>query len=291
MKKLIINADDFGFNRQITDGIIECHREGVLTSTTLMVNMPAADHAVEKAKHLPNLSVGIHLNLTLGRPLSPPAEIPSIVDQNGNFLNAREVFYRACLFKLNSKDVEKEFSAQIEKFLACGIEPSHCDSHHHVAACPQIFPIKIRLLQRYKIKRLRTHRGWYHRDINLRGTKALLTTLLTNVKKFPNRSYYEAQHLCCKLKGFLQPDERYGFSKLLSDKRLTYNTEGFRTLMENCPPGVIEFVVHPGHLSEDPMDRPLFRQQRFREYSTLMAPQCFDICRENGIQLINYKQF
>jgi predicted glycoside hydrolase/deacetylase ChbG (UPF0249 family) len=257
----------------------------------MIVNMPTAEYASALIPKYPNLSVGIHLNLTLGRPLTPPSQIPSLIDDHGYFHNHREMFRRAFRFKLNPYEVEKELSAQIERFMGYGVEPTHCDSHHHIADCPGVFKVKIKLLKKYNIKRLRTHRGWYHRDINLKGLKKLPDTVLINIKKFPNRTYYEIQHLHCRMKGFIQPDERYGFAKLISDKKLGYNAEGFRTLIENCPQGVVEYVVHPGLLSEDTMDEPEFREQRKTEYELLMNPECLRICENCGVQLINFIQF
>ncbi len=291
MRKLIVNADDFGFNREVTDGIIQCHRAGTVTSTTMMVNMPAAEYASALIPKYPDLSVGIHLNLTLGRPITNPSQIPSLVDDRGYFHNHIEMFRRAFRFKLNPCEIEKEFSAQIERFMKYGVKPTHCDSHHHIADCPGVVSVRIKLLKEYNIRRLRTQRGWYYRDINLKGFKKLPDTILMNIKKFPNRTYYEILHLYCRRKGFILPDERYGFGKLISDKKSDYSIEGFQALIENCPQGVIECVVHPGLLSEDAMDRPEFREQRKIEYDLLMNPECLKICKSYGVQLINFTQF
>ena len=85
LRKLIVNADDFGFNQDVTDGILECHKNGCVTSTTLMTHMPAAEYAAERSKSYPELSVGIHFSINTGRPLSAPEKIPSLVDSQGNF--------------------------------------------------------------------------------------------------------------------------------------------------------------------------------------------------------------
>ena len=87
MRKLIVNADDFGFNKEITDGIIRCHQQGCVTSTTLMANMLAADYAADRSKTHTNLSVGVHLNLTSGMPLSNPQDISSLIDSNKQLFN------------------------------------------------------------------------------------------------------------------------------------------------------------------------------------------------------------
>ena len=85
MKFLITNSDDFGMNESITDAIIDTHLNGIMTSTTLMVNMQGFDYAVQKAKENPTLGLGIHFNLTEGKPVGSPNFIPDLLDENGLF--------------------------------------------------------------------------------------------------------------------------------------------------------------------------------------------------------------
>lgn len=291
MRKLIINADDFGFNREVVDGIIECHKTGTITSATLMVNMPAAQYAVEESKKYPNLSVGIHLNLTAGKPISEPKKIPTLIGPDGNFSNHKDVYELANRFKLVSSQIEREFCAQIEKFFSFGITPSHCDSHHHVAACLQTFPIKLKLLKRYNIKRLRTQRGFYRFDkTSSQKLKTLLKMLKTNVIKLPTRTYYEFQHFYCQLKGYILPDVRYGFSKVISSSPLKSDIAGWEKLIENMPCGVVEVGMHPGLPSNDPLDEPEFREQRVAEYNLLLDPECKKICQQHNIKLISFNE-
>lgn len=79
VKKLIVNADDFGFSKAVTDAILDCHSNGIVTSTTLMSNMPFAEYAASKAKVFPMLSVGLHMTLTEGKPLSAPADVDNLI--------------------------------------------------------------------------------------------------------------------------------------------------------------------------------------------------------------------
>jgi predicted glycoside hydrolase/deacetylase ChbG (UPF0249 family) len=291
MKRLIINADDFGFNREITDGILECHELRTVLSTTLMVNMPGAEYAAGLVSKYPGLSVGIHLNLTLGRPVTPADRVPSLVDGGGFFRSQSEMFRRAFRFQLNSREVETELAAQVERFVGFGLVPTHCDSHHHVADCPQIFPIKARVLKRFGIRRIRTQRGWYRRDRAARGWGSLAGAMMMNVKRCPTRTYYEAVHLYSWLRGFSQPSERYGFSKLITDQGKAANhceLQGFETMARNCPEGISECVVHPGLLSDDPLDQPAYRDQRKAEHSLLTDPECLRICQRHGVELTNF---
>jgi predicted glycoside hydrolase/deacetylase ChbG (UPF0249 family) len=124
MIRAIINADDFGLSRGINDGIITAHQNGILTSATLMANMPGFDHAVGLAQNNPKLGVGIHLN---------------IVRKNG----------------VQPEEIEREFRAQIEKTLAAGIRISHLDSEKHAHTIPLVFGIAVKLASEYKIQRIR----------------------------------------------------------------------------------------------------------------------------------------
>lgn len=262
-----------------------------MTSTTLMVNMPAAEYAAHQAKKFPNLSVGIHLNLTMGKPLSDPKELAALIGPDNDFKNFTEMLKLGNRFKLPVGQIEKELSAQIERFLSWGIVPSHCDSHHHITVCSQIFPIKLRLLKKYNIKRLRTNRGFYRLDKTGPDRLKLLPRMLSaNAAKLPNRIYYELQHTYCKLKGYVLPDVRYGFSKVISSSPLKFDIAGWQKLIENMPSGIVELATHPGLPNDDPMDRPAFREQRVAEYNLLINPECKRICQEHGIELISFNE-
>lgn len=143
MIKLIVNADDFGYSKGINYGIIESHKNGIVNSTTMMMNMPGVTHAVNLAKENPNLKVGIHLVLTCGKPLL--LDVPSLVDQNGNFKKNRNDS------NISLEDLEREWTAQVEKFLETGLTLTHFDSHHHVHAVPKFLPVVQKLSKKYNV--------------------------------------------------------------------------------------------------------------------------------------------
>lgn len=143
MITLIVNADDFGLSRGVNNGIIDSHLYGIVTSTTMMMNQPGTDHAVALAKKHPSLNVGIHLVLTSGRPLLD--DVPSLANEDGNFYSLREI----STHEFDLVELEREWSAQIEKFLDSGLQPTHFDSHHHVHTHEKFLPIVQRLSQKY----------------------------------------------------------------------------------------------------------------------------------------------
>jgi predicted glycoside hydrolase/deacetylase ChbG (UPF0249 family) len=128
MINVIINADDFGMSEAFNYGVIKGYRDGVVSSTTLMVNMDAAEHAVSLAKSFPDLFIGQHTNLVLGKPCSNPKDIPSLVDENGYFWSSS--YYRNGSKNFVYEDVKKETISQMERFKELlGYYPQHIEGH------------------------------------------------------------------------------------------------------------------------------------------------------------------
>jgi predicted glycoside hydrolase/deacetylase ChbG (UPF0249 family) len=131
-RTLIVNADDFGRTRGVSAGIIHAHLHGLVTTTTAMVNLPGALADVAQAsRQVPTLALGVHLNLTCGRPVLAPADVPSLVSTDGRFLTPEALIASGRRPLL--AHVEREWRAQIEAFLTTGASLDHLDSHHHAA--------------------------------------------------------------------------------------------------------------------------------------------------------------
>lgn len=135
MKRLILNADDCNLTPGVTRGILECHDRGILTSTTLMVNLPLEDETVRKIRQRKNLGVGIHLNVTLGKPLSSANRIPSLL-KNGIFRRPEDYQKKPP----RPEEVFREYDSQIIFFKKrFGKLPDHLDTHHHLHDFPVFF--------------------------------------------------------------------------------------------------------------------------------------------------------
>jgi len=138
MITLIVNADDFGYSKGTNYAIIETFKKGIVTSTTMMMNMPETDHAIELAKCYTGLGVGVHLVLTCGKPLSDPYDVPTLVRRDGSFYKKpHEVLTET----LSLDEVEKEWRKQVHLFYEKGLTPTHLDSHHHVHKHPLLHPV------------------------------------------------------------------------------------------------------------------------------------------------------
>lgn len=146
-RTLIVNADDFGLTRGVSRGILEAHRRGIVTSTTLIVNRPA-DPALLEELNASELGVGLHLNLTLGAPVASPTRVPSLVDSEGQFIrDAREAATRA-----NKDEARIELGTQIDAFRnVMGKFPTHLDSHHHIGRHEPILELVLEFARAIKV--------------------------------------------------------------------------------------------------------------------------------------------
>lgn len=133
MPQLIVNADDFGFSPGVNQGILHAHRNGIVTSTTVMVNLDYAESGlVTLLQEAPTIGIGLHINLTQGRPVSSPERVSSLVDSDGNFYPETKIVEVAAQF--DGDHLYEEIAAQLERFIAIsGREPTHLDSHYHIA--------------------------------------------------------------------------------------------------------------------------------------------------------------
>lgn len=157
MKKLIFNADDFGISQGVNEAIFRAHTEGVLNSTSIMITLKHVPQALDLAKQMPNLNIGLHANLTNENSVLNKEEIPLLVNENGKFKHG--FVNLAVLSVLHPKELKnqakKEIKAQIEKACSCGIKLTHLDSHRHIHMIPAIFKACMELAEEYNIPRLR----------------------------------------------------------------------------------------------------------------------------------------
>ena len=154
MKRLIVNADDFGLHAAVNHGIRDAYSGGIVTSTSLMAVGAAFDEAVAIARDCPELGVGVHLTLVGARPVA--SAVASLVDGKGDFCASYPVFLRRYLQGTIRRDeVARELAAQIEKVTQAGIRPTHLDSHQHLHVVPGISAIVLDLARRFAIPAVR----------------------------------------------------------------------------------------------------------------------------------------
>lgn len=174
MKKLIINADDFGYCKGVNYGIVEACKEGILTSTTMMANMPGFVHAIGLHEQNPSLGIGVHLVLTTGRPVL--RNLKTITDAEGNF--RKQAYYKGA-FIVDELEIYNEWKAQIEKILEAGIIPTHLDSHHHANVFGNFNTIFLKLADEYNLP---VRNNFTNSDMKRRTTDAFVYTMETVIK-------------------------------------------------------------------------------------------------------------
>lgn len=274
-KCAIINADDFGFSEGISRGIVQAHLDGLVTSTTMAANMPAAAGCVGMLRDLPRLGVGLHLNCTQGPALSSrgKAELAG-PDGTMNFTAAGII--RACIrHPALVGAVEAEFDAQIHWALEHGLKPTHVDTHRHSHAFYPIFKAICRLCGRYDIPLIRRHRerlpgSWPAAPAKQRRVSSVLSVL-----------------------GWLNYRTRCDIFKTTGTWGVAHtgviDADWLALVAARLPAGVTEIMVHPG-LPSDDLDASATRLLASRQVE--LAGLCSASVRQafvnNGVRLINY---
>ena len=283
-KQLIVNADDLGMSRGITDAILIAHRHGFLTSASLMVNMPGSAYAVERLAIAPNLGVGVHLNICQGRPILPPDSVPSLVDGSGLFHAPSVMIRRLWRWQVVEHEVEAEFRAQIRWMRELGLDPTHADSHRHMHIYPAAVRPFARALAAEGIRKTRSPRcsHWPTRKDKMGGPHA--GPLVRRVLVQSYRSALQA----LAFRKILTPHSRISFPQRV---RADLNAIGerWKTTFENLPAGTFELACHPGIHEAGFSETDAISAQRERELRWLMDPEIRDVIARSGIRLITYR--
>ncbi len=155
--KKIFNADDFGISKGVNAAIVKAHLEGILNSASLMINQKYAADAVKLAKEMPELEIGLHVNLTNEYPAAPSRQIPLLVDGQGKLKNGFVNLFLLSFLKPRQlqQQAETEMRAQIAKYLATGLPLQHLDSHRHIHLIPPIFKAMRKLQKEFEVPRIR----------------------------------------------------------------------------------------------------------------------------------------
>jgi predicted glycoside hydrolase/deacetylase ChbG (UPF0249 family) len=274
MRRLIINADDYGLTRGVSQGIRSAFSYGVLSSTTAMTNIPGAARGLEVAlRDTPSLTIGIHLTLTVGKPVSPVEKVPTLVDSEGNFYS-REAF----LARLESIDPEEaglEFRAQIEALRSLGIQPDHLDSHHFVSyLAPGLLAQMLLLAEEYRLA-VRPPAG-------CDGAMSEL---------FPGLPESAAAFLQGDAQAFIRRASVPTADRLyltLYDKTATL--KNLHWILSDVPDGVSEIMCHPGLADEELRNISDYAEERGYELTLLTESNLPALLKQWGIQLTTYAQ-
>jgi chitin disaccharide deacetylase len=285
MKRLIVNADDFGFARGVNSGVIRGFCDGIITSTTIMANGVAFEDAVERAKKNPKLGVGCHLVLVGGACVEVASAIPSLADDEGRLPPSLAVLTGKLLAGVvRGEDIARELRAQISKVIRAGIEPTHLDSHKHTHSHPRVMEQVVRVAEEFGIRRVR--KPFEDADVLLRGAfGGGWSSLKRSVTALVARTAAPQFEKLVRAHGICTPERLWGVA---TTGRL--NRGEILSMIGSMPEGVNELMCHPGEYDDElEHSRTKLKRERERELEALTDPAVRTAIAEQGIELIDYR--
>ena len=264
----MVNADDFGFTPDVNEGIVEAHREGILTAATLMANGGAFEDAVRCARENPSLDIGCHLVLVGGCSVASSRALPASIPRLLVALVRREIA------------VYEELRAQVERIVHAGLQPTHLDTHKHTHLAPPVLEAVARVGEEFGIR-------WIRRPFD-----------------FPLIAAQGVAPLWKRLTGKAMGSARRRFKRVLEKHacRATDHFAGFEitgrwrtaelvTLLQAIPEGSTELMCHPGRCREALRLAPTrLKESREEELKALTAPAVRETVTQAGIELTNYRR-
>jgi predicted glycoside hydrolase/deacetylase ChbG (UPF0249 family) len=260
LKFLITNADDFGYTRDVNEGIIHAHRQGILTATTLMATGAAFDHAVALARENPTLDVGVHLVL---------------VGSNGFPPTVAQLIPQIALGRIRIYD---ELAAQVRKVQNSGLQPTHLDTHKHTHLLPPVLNAVARIASEFKIP-------WVRRPFDLPlhgGGVPWQRQAISKTLGFARAGFHRVlkRHQC------RTTDHFAGF-------QLTghYDAAELARLIRGLPEGSTEFMCHPGFCTQElQAARTRLKESRRRELDALTSQEVRKAIQESNVTLARYTE-
>jgi hopanoid biosynthesis associated protein HpnK len=265
LKRLILNADDFGIAPEVNEAVEIAHRDGVLRAASLMVGAPAAQDAVERARRLESLAVGLHVVLVHGRPVLPPERVPDLVDERGKFLvdlvrAGVRFFFRPGV----RAQLAAEIRAQFMRFAQTGLRLDHADAQSHMHVHPTIFALILRIGREYGLRAVRLPREPYG------GTRSI-------------EFWLALMRARAKRAGIVTNDWAFGVNEAgaLDEERLLQ-------ILDRLPQGVTEVFFHPATGPFAGADPGTSRYRWAGELAALTSPRVRSAIERGRIDLVTY---
>ena len=281
MKRLIVNADDFGLSEGVNRAILHSHACGIVTSTSLLANGAAFASAVAALGSAPLLSVAVHLNVSQLPPVSPPAAVPTLINARGElYLTPGWLEAGIAGGYVRLEEIEAEMRAQIRRVLDAGIQPSHLDGHMHVHVLPGVAEIAVKLAREFRIPALRCPVEPLGRLLLPGGSRWLtavgVSALGRRLRRLATRD------------GIVSPAHFYGIREtgVLDAPRI-------RRILRTVPegPGISELMCHPGYADTElaAVGGRLQAAERETEVQALTSPEIASLAADEGISLVSYR--
>jgi hopanoid biosynthesis associated protein HpnK len=283
VRRLIVNADDFGLTSGVNRGILQAHEHGIVTSATLMACGTKFQEAVDSAARSPRLSVGCHVLLVDASPVLDFQQVSTLATANSGAPKFRDSLISfaglALGGRLDEDQIEAEIKAQIRKLQAAGIHVSHLDSHKHTHVFPAVFRPMLRAAKTCGVSAVRNP----FEPLLFAGTRNWKRRFQLGIL----RSFATTFRKALKESGVVTP---HGCIGIVATGGLTQQT--FRQLIGNLPEGTWEFVTHPGY-NDAELDgiKTRLRHSRENELAILTSPHAKELLQREEIELISYHEF
>jgi hopanoid biosynthesis associated protein HpnK len=284
-RRLVVSGDDFGAAPEVNAAVVRAHRDGILTSTSLMVTGDAAAEAVRLAREVPRLAVGLHLVLAQGRPAAAAAGIPHLVTRGGDFrrepVTTGLLYAWSYLFRARRLELRREVEAQLAAFAATGLRLAHVDGHLNMHLHPMVLPILVELAPRYGIHAVRLSRE--NLGAALRFDRRHAGRKVAEGLVFLALAALAAPRL--RAAGIVTADRVFGMHQTGHvDERYLL------AIVAGLPPGVSEVYCHPS----EGVSRALAPYQagydHAGEVAGLVSPRVRAALREVGVELTSYAE-
>ena len=287
MKRLIINADDFGMTTGVNRAVVHAHQNGVLTSTTLMATGAASDEAIRMAIEAKTLDVGCHVVLLEGQPILNAKEIPSLATQHADgstrFRRGFGAFIKAALTgRLHGEDIYRETKAQIQRLSEAGIDVLHLDTHKHAHVFPEVFRPLLRAAADCGVRAVRNP----FEPARAMGWSSVLRRRDLWSRYLPVRMLkaFADEFICeCKNLGLATPQGTFGITLTGFADR-----DSFLALINRIPEGTWELLTHPAYEDDLWLRLGTRAGSGQTELDLLLSQPTRDCIRDNGIVLASY---
>jgi hopanoid biosynthesis associated protein HpnK len=264
-KQIVVNADDFGFTPDVNAGIVEAHRRGILTATTLMANGEAFEDAVRLARETPSLDIGAHLVLVGGNSVLTGKALPLTVGQLLAAMVRREI------------RVYDELRTQVERIARTGLRLTHLDTHKHTHLAPPVLEAVARIGEAFDIPWVRRPFDFPLNAPAVPTGKRLLSRALSGLRPL--------FHAVLTKRGCRTTDHFAGFA--ITGR---FRTAELGALLDALPSGSTELMCHPGYCRESLLAaRTRLKESRERELEALISPEAREAIERNGIDLTSYR--
>lgn len=285
MKRLIVNADGFGFTFGVNRGIMEAVRRGIVTSVSCNANFPAIEELPQLLEESPHVSVGVHFNLSVGRPVLAPEEVPSLVDAQGE-LWGKALVGRLMTGRIRRADIERELDAQVRRMHDLGAKPTHWDGHQHRHLYPRFLTAGMRVARKHGIARMRCPRRWLLFEDGSGQWRRMTYYYLRNPVGTVRHTAARVLMRVVRRAGFRTPDRQV--TGLHGSRAGNFLPHIWQAVVRYLPAGTSEMVCHPGYPDDTLRRHATYVDQRPRELAILTSPELRDAVAANGVELISY---